>query len=61
MAVLEINRGTEEIDQNHLTNHSKSEEEEDIIFPLVSDISYQNFFQLANRVNFLVIIKQHNT
>ena len=44
MAVLEINRGTEEIDQNHLTDLAKSHEEEDIIFPRISDISYQDFF-----------------
>ena len=44
MAVLEINRVTEEIDQNHLTDLAKSHEEEDIIFPRISDISYQDFF-----------------
>ena len=46
MAVLEINRATEEEShQNRRNELSKSEEEEDIIFPRISDISYREFFQ----------------
>ena len=43
--MLEINRGTEESHQNRWNELSKSEEEEDIIFPRIGDISYREFFQ----------------